>query len=152
MFTKSKRNGVTLIEAVMVVVLLSGSAVASSFVLKPRWSSERNVAGVTHHVADTLTMARNTSITNQADVRVERIRKDGQAMLQITEEAGPVRDEKVSFFELGTGVTVSGSPAEIRFSPMGTANRDLRWTIAQGGAVGEIRVSPTTGSVQSRVP
>ncbi|WP_442510772.1 pilus assembly FimT family protein [Novipirellula sp. SH528] len=152
MFTQSKRNGVTLIEAVMVVVLLSASAVASSFVLRPRWSSERNVTGVIHHVADTLTMARNTSITNQADVRVQRIRKDGQAMLEITETAGPVRDEKVSFFELGPEVTVNGSPTEIRFSPMGTANRDLRWTITQGGVAGEVRVSPTTGSVQTRVP
>ncbi|WP_345327150.1 pilus assembly FimT family protein [Novipirellula rosea] len=152
MFTQSKRNGVTLIEAVMVVVLLSASAVASSFVLRPRWSSELSVTGVTLHVADTLMMARNTAITNQADVRVQRIRKDGQTMLAITEAAGPIRDEKIAFFELGTEVTVTGSPTEIRFSPMGSADRDLRWTITQGGVAGEVRVSPTTGNVQSRVP
>lgn len=152
MVPKSKRNGVTLIEAVMVVVLLSASAVASSFVLRPRWSTQRSVTGVIHHVAEALTMARNTSITNQAGIRVERIRKDGQAMLQITEVAGPIRDERVTWFELGPEVTVEGSPSEILFSPLGTANRDLRWRIIQGGVSGDVRVSPTTGKVQFQVP
>ncbi|WP_144057612.1 pilus assembly FimT family protein [Novipirellula maiorica] len=151
MSTQSIRTGVTLIEAVMVVVLLSASAIASSFVLRPRWSSERSVTGITHHVADTLMLARNTSITNQADVRVERIRKDGQAMLKISEDAGPIRGGRVSFIELGSQVTVKGSPTAIRFSPLGTVNRSLRWTMIQGDVVGEVRVSPTTGNVQRQV-
>ncbi|TWU34929.1 hypothetical protein Poly41_40730 [Novipirellula artificiosorum] len=146
------RRGVTLLEAVMVIVLLSAAAVASSFVMDRNWSARRHVDAITKHVAATLNMARRTAVMNQADVIVTRDRDSSGDVLVITEMAGPFRDEQKRLIPLGSETRIAGSPTDIRFSPMATADRALRWTVSQSTTSGQIMVEPTTGLVTTRLP
>ena len=146
------RCGVTLIETIMVVALLAAAAVTSSVLLDGEWVARRSVTVVTNDVANSLITARNTAITNQAIVRVRRQRSRGSEQLLITEDAGPFRDNHRWVVELGNDVRLQGSPNEIQFSPTGTANRSLTWSIRQSRSSGEVSVAPASGQVNRRLP
>ena len=148
----TKRDGVTLIETIMVIVLLSAGAVAGSMLLDGQWVPKRNVTGATNEIAELLRAARNTAITKQATVRVRRLRRGGIEQLVITEDAGPFGTGRTRTVELGGTIRVAGSPRQIRFNPTGSSNRALRWTVRQSRSAGEVNVSPTDGQVTRSVP
>ena len=147
-----RRRGVTLIEAIMVVTLLSAAALACSFVLDRDWSSSRNVQQVTSHVSHVLLMARNTALANRADVEVRRVRNGNTEQIEIAEFAGPFRAERRSTFDLGDDIRISGSPSRIRFTPESTADRSLQWTIRQGNSSAEINLNATNTQLTTRLP
>lgn len=147
-----RRNGVTLIETLMVIALLAAAAVASSILLDGEWVARRGVTAVTNDVANSLISARNTAIANQATVRVRRLRRGGVEQLLITEDAGPFRTNKSWTVELGDDVRLRGVPREIQFTPTGTANRNLTWSISQSRSSGEVSVAPASGQVNRRLP
>ncbi len=149
---RSTRRGVSLIEAVMVIVLLSAAAVTSSVMLDGQWVAKRSVTGVTDEIAQTLNAARNTAITNQAIIRVRRIRSGGIEQLVITEEAGPFGPGNLRTVELGSDVRVRGTPRQVRFNPTGTANRGTTWTIRKSRSSGAVNVSPSDGQVTRTYP
>ena len=149
---KSIRDGVTLIETVMVIIILAAAAVGSSFLLDGQWTARRGVTSVTHDVANTLRLARNTAITNQSTVRVERQRRAGAEQLVIHEDAGPFRPAKSWTVELGNDARLLGSPRRIVFSPTGTADRNLTWQITRSRTSGQVTVSPTSGRVSRTLP
>lgn len=151
-FHTAERPGVTLIETILVIALLAAAAVASSFLLDREWVPRRNVTAVTNDTANTLVTARNTAITNQTIVRVRRDRSRGTERLVITEDAGPYRQSKSWMVELGTDVRLRGNPAEIRFSPTGTAHRAASWSITQSRSRGEVNVAPASGQISRRLP
>jgi prepilin-type N-terminal cleavage/methylation domain-containing protein len=146
------RNGVTLIEMIMVISVLAVAAVTSLIMLDGGWNARRKAASVTNDVANSLTTARNTAITNQATVAVRRMASGGVEHLLITEYAGPFRGSKSWVVELGSQVEVSGSPSEIQFSPTGTANDRLEWTVKHADAVGTVTVAPASGQIQRKLP
>ncbi len=146
------RKGATLIEAIMVIALLAAAAVASSVLFDGDLVSRRRVAAATNHIAETLSIARNTAITNQATVRVQRARRKGMELLLISEDAGPFRSGKAWVFELGTEIRLAGKPSQIQFAPSGTADRSLSWIVSEAGSKGEISVVPTSGQINRRLP
>ena len=146
------RSGVTLIETIMVIALLAAAAVASTVMFRGGWVAQRNVTTATDDVANTLITARNTAITNQTIVRVRRLRVGGQERLVINENAGPFRPEKNWVVELGSDVRLRGIPRELEFTPVGTANRNLEWTISQASSTGQVTVSPASGQVIRKLP
>lgn len=137
---------------IMVISVLAIAAVTSVIMLDGDWNSRRTAATATNDVANSLTTARNTAITNQATVAVRRMVSGGVEHLLITEYAGPFRDSKSWIVELGNDVEVRGSPAEILFSPTGTADRRLEWTIENAGSVGVVTVAPASGQVGRKLP
>ena len=136
----------------MVIALLAAAAVASAMLLDGEWVARRSVTAVTNDVANSLITAQNTAITNQATVRVRRVRSNGMEQLLITEDAGPFRTSKSWVVELGRDARLSGAPLEIRFTPTGTANRTLAWTITQSRSSGQVGVAPASGQVNRRLP
>jgi Tfp pilus assembly protein FimT len=146
------RPGVSLIETIMVIALLAAAAVASSILMDGQWIARRTVTSTTNEVANSLILARNTAITNQAIVRVRRSRSRGVERLLFTEDAGPFRTTKTWVVDLGSEVRLRGTPAEIRFMPTGTANRGLSWTITQSRSSGQVAVAPASGQVSRRLP
>ena len=72
-----------------------------SILLDGEWVARRGVTAVTNDVANSLITARNTAITNQAMVRVQRLRRSGVEQLLITEDAGPFRSNQSWIVELG---------------------------------------------------
>lgn len=151
---ESARTGVSLIETIMVITLLGAAALTSSLLLNRDWIARRGITAATNDIANTLTTVRNTAITNQAIVRVRRIRSRGVEQLQITEDAGPFQDGKSWVVDLGDQIRLRGGPRQLRFSPTGTANRSLNWTVRQrrSSLSGQVTVAPTTGQVTRRLP
>lgn len=146
------RPGVTLIEAIMVITLLAAAAATGSIMFDGQWVAGRDVTAVTNDVANTLITARNSAITNQAVVRVRRQRRNGIEQLQMTQESGPFQGEKNWTIQLGGASRLRGGPREIRFTPTGTANRALQWTIRQSRSIGQVNVAPVNGEVTRRLP
>jgi hypothetical protein len=146
------RHGVSLIETIMVIALLAAAVVTSSIMFDREWVARRGVTSVTNDVANSLITARNTAITNQATVRVRRARSSGMEQLLFTEDAGPFRPSKNWIVQLGSDVRLRGSPVEIQFTPTGTANRGLTWTISRSRSSGEVSVAPASGQVSRRLP
>jgi Tfp pilus assembly protein FimT len=146
------RLAVTLIEVIMVIALLAAAAVASSVMFDGDFLSRRRVKGATHDLAESLIIARNTAILNQAGVLVQRSRNQGVETLQIREDAGPFRAGKTWVFELGSDVRLAGKPAQIQFTPMGTADRSLNWTVSESGIKGEVSVEPASGQIKRQLP
>ncbi len=147
-----QRRGVTLIEAIMVITLLAAAAATSSILFDGQWVAARSVTAVTNDVANTLITARNTAITNQATVRVRRQRQSGIETLLVTQDPGPFRTGNSWTVELDGSVRLGGGPREIQFSPTGTANRNLAWTITQSRTAGQVNVAPASGQVTRRLP
>jgi Tfp pilus assembly protein FimT len=146
------RPGVTLIEAVLVVVLLGAAAVGASFVIDSGWIASRTIHDLTHDTASTLRAARNTAITNHSDVHVRQTRQNGIDQLEIIELAGPFRAERRRRIPLSNEVRLTGRPAEIRFSADGSADRAASWYLEQGRVRSQIDVAPVTGQVVVRQP
>lgn len=144
--------GVTLIETIMVIVLLSAAAIASSLMLDGQWVARRSVAAITTEVAETLDAARNTAIANQAAIRVRRLRRGGTEQLLVTEMAGPFGPGRTRTVDLGADVRLRGAPTEIRFQPTGGSNRGLNWTITRSRSRGQVNVSPADGHVTKVSP
>ena len=147
-----RRSGVTLLEALLVILVLSGAAIASSFVMDGNWITNRTVNDLTIDVAQTLDEARNTAIANKSNVRVQRLRQNGIEQLRIVAEAGPYRGESRRIVVLGSEVRLRVRPSEIVFAADGTAARAADWTVSQNRTSGQIIVSPTTGQVSTRLP
>lgn len=146
------RTGVTMIETIMVIALIAVVAVGSSLLLDGQWVARRGVTAITNDIANSLITARNTAITNQATVRVRHQRIGGIEQLLINEDAGPFRTSESWIVELGNEVRISGSPREIRFTPTGTANANLTWTVTQSRTSGEVSVEPASGQINRRLP
>lgn len=147
-----QRRGVTLIEAIMVITLLAAAAASGSILFDGQWVASRGVTAVTNDVANSLITARNTAITNQATVRVRRQRRSGIEQLLITQDPGPFRSGDSWTVDLGGETRLGGRPSEIRFTPTGTANRNLAWTITQSRTSGQVNVAPARGQVTRRLP
>ncbi|MGI9474560.1 MAG: pilus assembly FimT family protein [Rubripirellula sp.] len=147
-----RRIGITLIETIMVIALLAAAAVASTVLINGGWAARRNVATTTDDVANALITARNTAITNQATVRVRRLRSGGVEQLVISENAGPYRSDKNWVIELGSDIRLRGTPRELEFMPVGTANRNLAWTVTQADSKGQVTVEPASGQVIRTLP
>ena len=146
------RPGVTLIETIMVIVLLSAAAVTSSMLLDGQWVARRSVTSVTNEVAATLRAARNTAITNQTIVQVRRQRSRGIEQLLISEDAGPFGAGGTRTIELGSDIRLRGRPRTIEFRPTGSANRPLSWTVSRSRSRGTINVLPADGQVTQALP
>ena len=114
------RAGVTLIETIAVITLLVAAVVASSVMFNGRWVARRGVTSATNDVADSLIVARNTAITNQAIVRVRRMRSDGRQQLLISEDAGPLCDPASNGSSTLIGMpTFPGRPGRFSFRRQG---------------------------------
>ena len=146
------RRGVTLMEAILVILILSGAAVASSFVLDGDWVANREVRDLTTEIAQTIDAARNSAIANRSSVRVRRTRINGTEQLEIVETAGPFRGEQRRTVVLGDNIRLRVRPSEIDFSADGTATRAASWTVTRGRVSGQIVVTPNTGRVTVRLP
>ena len=144
-----RRRGVTLIEAIAVILLLSAAAATSVIYLDGNFLNRRGAAIATKHVGDTLMLARNTAVLHQTNVRVSRSidRDRGIEQLQITQEAGPVQDEKTWAIDLPEGTSVTGSDREIVFDPYGSADRELTWAVSHDDVSGKVNVSLVNSKV-----
>ncbi|MDA8746350.1 hypothetical protein N9N28_17140 [Rubripirellula amarantea] len=149
---RSTRLGVTLVEAIMVIMLLSAAAASSMIYFDGSFVSRGEVSSSTHQVADTLQLAHNTAVLNQTKVSVRQVRGRSNQQLLITQAAGPIRDERTWLVDLPVDVKVSGSPTEITFTPLGQADQRLGWTISQGDSQGAVSVSPVAGTITRKTP
>ena len=148
----SRRYGATLIEAIMVILLLSAAAASSMVYFDGSFGARGEVSTSIHQVADTLQLARNTAVLNQTKVSVRQVRGRTNQQLEITQAAGPIRDERTWLVDLSAEVAVSGSPTQITFTPMGQADQRLGWKVTQGDAGGSVEVSPVAGTITRSTP
>ncbi len=149
---KGKSTGVTLIETIMVIVLLSAAAIVGTIFLDDQWVARRSTSAATGEVEQTLRAARNTAITNQTIVQVRRQRTGGVERLVVTKQAGPFGPERIHTIDLGSDVRLTGTPRAIRFQPTGSADRILEWHINRSSTRGTVNVTPTDGQVSKQLP
>lgn len=146
----SARNGVTLIETILVIMVLSLASVGGSFLLRGDWLQRRTTTDATSEIVQTLHAARNTAVLNQTNVSVRHLRIGGRERLQVTEAAGPARAGKTWDVDLGSDVTIGGSPIEIQFQPTGTCDRSLQWNLGAATTARVVVVSGIDGRISSR--
>jgi Tfp pilus assembly protein FimT len=142
------RQGVTLIEAIAVILLLSAAAATSMIYLDNDFLSRRTASAATIQVGEVLVLARNTAISHQTNVHVSR----GLTQLKIHQEAGPVQAERTWLIDLPAGTKIDGSATDIIFKPVGSANRDLSWGVHHGDVYGKVSVTPISGNVRWSTP
>ena len=152
MLNANHRSAVTLIETVLVITLLAAAAMSAAVMFDQRWVARRSVASATNDIANSLILARNTAVANRAPVTVRPLRRNGLALLNIEAAAGPLRDAKLWTVSLGSEIRISGSPQSIRFSPVGSTDRGLRWTVQQTQVSGVVTVAARDGNVERTLP
>lgn len=145
----SASNGVTLIETILVIMVLSLATVGGSFVLRGDWLQRRTTTDATSEIVQTLHAARNTAVMNQTNVNVRHLRVSGRERLQVVEAAGPVRAGNTWEVDLGSDVTIGGSPNQIQFQPTGTCDRSLQWNLGAANT-GVVVVNGIDGRISSR--
>ena len=136
----------------MVFATLAATTMVSCTIIRNGSTSHNQVTTATNHIAEALITARNTAITNQAIVRVERRTFEGKEQLFVKENGGPNRAEKNWLIELGSRVSVEGSPQELEFMPTGSASQSLTWTIKQTGSEGLVTVASASGQIIRKLP
>lgn len=146
------RCGVTLIEVVLVVLILGGAAVATSFKMDNQWTDRRDSRASTYDLSRLITLARNTAIEKQTTVRVSYSGSAGANQITIDEAPGPLTPGRQWSTQLSNRVSVQGRPSSIQFLADGSANSSLQWNVACNGVAGEIRVSPVGGAIQTKAP
>lgn len=136
-----RRRGVTLIEALLVVLILSAVAVAGSFSINTQFKPKQLVELDRQHVRQTLRQVQNTAIANRVDVDVVIDTRDNA--LRIASAAGPVGPAVSQTIELDLQSRMRASTSRITFRPDGSVNRDLQLRFEQDRSNSEINISVT---------
>lgn len=143
------KNGVTLIETILVIMVLSLASVGGLFLLQGDWWQRRTTTNATSEIVQTLHAARNSAVMNQTNVNVRHVRINGRERLQVIEAAGPVRAGKTWEVDLGDRVSIGGSPNEIQFQPTGTCDQSLQWNLDAFTTARVVVVSGIDGRISS---
>lgn len=157
------RQGVTLIEALMVVLVVTAAFVAAPRVSQG-WMQTTALDGDEQTVLHTLRLARETAIQSAGDVviqRVQRLHPDGTTRfaLELQLSPGPYSDNgswhgaggntATRFmdhpFWMSSDVAIRQGPNQFRFHPDGTADRDVSWVITLEGVNKTVNVLGTSG-------
>ncbi len=150
--TRQHRRGVTLLEAILVVLILGAAAVATSFTLNGSSAGRRESRNSTLDVSRMLTQARNTAMQQRTTVRVSYSTVLGINQISVVEDPGPITAGRTWSTMLSPNVKVAGKPNEIQFKADGSANSSLSWSIAADQSVGQIAVAPVGGVIEHQVP
>jgi prepilin-type N-terminal cleavage/methylation domain-containing protein len=147
-----ERNGVTLIEVVLVVMILASAAVATSFKIDSQWMARRESRASTYDVSRLISLARNTAIEKQTSVRVSYVGRLGSTQINIVENPGPLTAGRSWSAPISSLASLQGVPSSFQFQADGSANSAVQWNVASNGVQGEITVSPVGGTIQTKAP
>ncbi|MEM9585637.1 MAG: GspH/FimT family pseudopilin [Planctomycetota bacterium] len=144
---ETRRRGVTLIEAILVLVVLATAATVGSFTFQSDWVAGRRVNDLSAELAGLLREARNTAIATGAAVQVTTNRSGGNIEFELIQSAGPLGPEQRWTVPLQTPLRVDTSSRSITFQPSGGADRTLRITVRSDGVADVVEVDAVHGQV-----
>ncbi len=146
------RTGVALIEAILVIIVLSLAATAGMIHFDSGFTGRRSVAIETKNLEESLRSVRNTAIMNKTIIRVRQVRTRTGYQLEILESAGPMRDGRQTFVSLQQDLQLTGTSGWVEFRPDGTLSRELRLSIAIRSVRGTLWVNPVNGDISTSLP
>ncbi|QDS91306.1 hypothetical protein FF011L_00350 [Roseimaritima multifibrata] len=144
------RPGVTLLETVLAVVILSVAMVATSALVRPGVFASSATRGAAGDAASLLRFARQDAILKRSAVDVELVSKGGVQHLFITVQPNAFDSGSQVLWPLASTVQVTGTPTRIRFLPSGDADSSLRWDLIDDSSRRELQVLAAGGIVQQR--
>lgn len=143
------RRGVTLLEAVLAVVILSVAMVATSLVIGPSFQSATAARISSADVAGRLRLSRQTAIVQQAFVDVELIGRRGRQQLVMTVQPNAFDSGSQSSWLVEPNLQITGTPTKLRFAPTGDADTSLRWTVSAADSQRDIQVQAAGGMIRT---
>lgn len=143
------RRGVTLLEAVLAVVILSVAMLATSLVIGPSFQASTTTRISASDAAGLLRLARQHAIAKQAFVDVELTGSRSRQRIVMTVAPNSFDPGTQSSWPVEPTSQITGGPAKIRFAPTGDADLSLHWTVSSGDARREIRVQAAGGILQA---
>lgn len=143
------RRGVTLLEAVLAVVILSVAMVATSLVIGPSFQASTAARISTADAAGRLRLARQTAIAQQAIVDVELVGSRGRQQLVMTVQPNSFDSGSQSSWLVEPKLQITGTPTKLRFAPTGDADTSLRWTVSAADSHRDIQVQAAGGIIRT---
>lgn len=140
------RQGVTLVEVIMVIIVLSVSAMIVPIGFDGQWNAERQLSADTSNMRQSLRLARDSAILHQASTTVSLDRSGDQRLL-VQQSATASSPAKTWEVWLDTDTDIRFSNASITFTPNGLADRNLEVRMSQDQSRASLTVS-VTGQVQ----
>ncbi len=141
-----RRDGMSLIEVTMILIVISGVALIGMTQLDGQWYARRNVRGDAEQLRQALRTIRNTAIEQQADVRVTMDTRNDQ--WQIDQAAGPMGPAKQWTIALQSTASLRPTRNNVTFYPTGSADRDVQLRLSDGTVTDEVRITAVSGTIQ----
>ncbi len=143
------RRGVTLLEAVLAVVILSAAMVATSLTIGPSFQASTATRISTSDASGLLRLARQHAIVKQTVVDVELIGRAGRQSIVITVPPNSFDTGSQSAWPIEADLQITGTPSKIRFAPTGDADASLQWTVSAADAQRVIQVQAAGGTIRT---
>jgi Tfp pilus assembly protein FimT len=166
-----KRNGVTLVEALMVIMVLATAATMGVFRASPDRGVSKEIQATAELIGQTLRVARNLAVQKQTDVVLSHrfqppIRLAGQTkpahwvmetrelpgpMPSLVGRSGAVRAPMQMIVELSPAIELQGDFETVTFLADGSCDRSAIWTVTsqdrqhRGGHDVRLVLDPVTG-------
>lgn len=150
--SRESRRAVTLVEAILVIIVLSIAAATGLVAFDPGFMARQAVVMETKNLGETLRGIRNTAMLHKTRIRIRRVRARDGDQIEVHELAGPMRDERHSVIPIDSGLRASGTSGWVAFRPDGTLSRRLQLSVYQSTVRGEVAVSPVTGTITTDLP
>jgi len=144
------RHGVTLLEAILAVVVLSTAMVATSMTIGPSFLSSTATRNVVSDEAGLLRLARQEAILKKTPVDVELLGRPGRQRLLLTVQANSFDPGSITPWPVDPLVQITGSPNRIRFLATGDADRSLRWECISGNSQRTVQVQAAGGRISQK--
>lgn len=171
----SNRNGVTLMEVLLVIMILAASATIGAFRVSGDHGVGRETRAASDQIVELLRTARMTALAKQSTVTLRRryvprqqagaIDIPAHWVIELGEQPSPipslqgrgreVREPLQTVVSLSPEIRLLGTPAVIAFDSTGSTPRSAAWTITSRHADRrglhdvEIILDPITGLAQT---
>jgi Tfp pilus assembly protein FimT len=170
-----KRSGVTLVEALMVIMVLAAAATIGAFRASPNQGISQEIEATAELIGQTLRVARNLSIQKQTDVVVTHrfqaaSRVGGQTkpahwvmetrempgpMPRLVQRTGTVRAPMQMNVSISSAIELQGDFETVTFHADGSTDRSALWTVTsqdrnrRGTHDVRLQLDPVTGYYQT---
>lgn len=143
----ARTAGVTLVEVVMAVLVLSVAATIGVVTFDGRWSDERQLEVDAQHVRQTLRTIRNTAIAKRTELRVN-LDTSGGSSLRVQQAAGPLGPAAAWTVPLDTTTRLRMSPRTLTFRANGSTDRNANVRLSRGTSSANVDVIAVNGVIQ----
>ncbi len=143
-----KKNGFTLLEVTLAMIVLSVAAVSMKMLMPVRESQSMQAVAESRKLISALRMARQIAVARQTQVRVRLLGSQRQTTGFVVESMANGSYTPV----LQESILATANASAIVFSPTGSADTALRVSIGAGTQVRQIQVIAGSGMVRRDDP